>query len=140
MQRNVVAVPDQTIMHLPRRRSDGQRTRAMSRSGGALVGGVMGAGIVAGWLSPGVLGESWVINALVLTTASALVGFLFTRTRRSDARLLEVLEAQRQQALLAAEEKSELSRELSRRVNEDVLTGLANRSAFVETLGQRISQ
>jgi diguanylate cyclase (GGDEF)-like protein len=127
-------------MHLLGRRSGDEPSRTLSRSGGALVGGVMGAGIVAGWLSPGVLGASWVVNALVLTVASAVVGFLFARTRTVDARLLEVLEAQRQQALLAAEEKSELSLELSRRVNEDVLTGLANRSAFVEALGQRISE
>src|SRR5262249_29713134 len=48
------------------------------------------------------------------------------------------LDQQREHAMTAAEERGHLTRELERRVNEDVLTGLANRSAFVEHLQRRI--
>jgi diguanylate cyclase (GGDEF)-like protein len=112
----------------------------MPKVGSALLGALAGAGIVAGWLKPDVLGMTWLANAVIFTAVCGLFGFLFARSRRSDARLLALLEAQREQAVLAAEEKSALSNELARRVHEDVLTGLANRTAFVEALRERISE
>jgi len=81
---------------------------------------------------------TWFANFLFFLTVSCLVAVLVGRVRAADARLVELLDEQREQAVRAADEKGELSRELTRRVNEDVLTGLANRTAFVELLRQRL--
>jgi diguanylate cyclase (GGDEF)-like protein len=112
---------------------------------GALVAS-LGAGLVSGPLArlvPGapVTGQgSWLATFVFFGAVSLLVALLVTRIREADARLVQLLEEQRAHALRAAEEKGELSRELSRRVNEDVLTGLANRTAFVEVLRHRLQQ
>ena len=81
---------------------------------------------------------TWFANFLFFLTVSCLVAVLVGRVRAADARLVELLDEQREQAVRAADEKGELSRELTRRVNEDVLTGMANRTAFVELLRQRL--
>jgi diguanylate cyclase (GGDEF)-like protein len=103
-----------------------------------LVVSVVGIGLFAGLVTPTIVRGTGFANAGVFIAASGLVALLVARARRADARLLAVLEEQREQALLSAAEKSALSQELTRRVNEDVLTGLANRTAFVDVLRQRL--
>ncbi|MEA2497572.1 MAG: hypothetical protein QOJ29_5483, partial [Thermoleophilaceae bacterium] len=83
---------------------------------------------------------TWLANMLFFSTVSGLVALLVARVRHADARFVELLDAQRVQAVRAAEERGELSRELERRVNEDVLTGLVTRTAFVDVLRQRLEQ
>ena len=113
----------------------------LPRPSGLIVGTIVGAGIsmgalvafaAAGW-------AAWLANLVFLACISALVGLL-ARIRHGDARFVQLLDEQRADAVRAAEERGELSRELSRRVNEDVLTGLANRTAFVDMLRNRLGQ
>ena len=96
------------------------------------------AGLVPGGADPGQ--GTWLANLVFFGVVSLLVALLVARIRDADARLVVLLEEQRAQAVRAAEEKGNLSRELTRRVNEDVLTGLANRTAFIEVLRQRLQQ
>ena len=96
------------------------------------------AGLVPG--APVTGHGTWLANLLFFGAVSLLVALLVGRIRDADARLVVLLDEQRAQAVRAAEEKGNLSRELSRRVNEDVLTGLANRTAFIEVLRQRLQQ
>jgi diguanylate cyclase (GGDEF)-like protein len=103
----------------------------------ALVSGPI-AGIVPGATDAG--RAMSVANLVFFVVVSVLVSLLVSRIRNADARFVELLDEQREQAVRAAEERGELTRELSRRVNQDVLTGLANRTAFVEVLRQRLQQ
>ena len=112
---------------------------------GALVGSAAAAvasgplaGLVPGGVSTGRAGT--LANFLFFACVSVLVAVLVVRIRQGDARFVQLLDEQREQAVRAAEERGELSRELSRQLNEDVLTGLANRSAFVEVMRSRLQQ
>ena len=112
---------------------------------GAMVASVTAAlasGPLAGLVPGGAVSSqgTWLANLLFFVAVSMLVAVLVARIRDADARLVVLLDEQRAQAVRAAEEKGNLSRELSRRVNEDVLTGLANRTAFIEVLRQRLQQ
>ena len=88
---------------------------------GAFVASVA-AGLASGPLARLVPGGTvsgsgtWLANFVFFTAVSMLVALLVTRIREADARFVELLEEQREQAVRAAEEKGELSRELSRRV------------------------
>jgi diguanylate cyclase (GGDEF)-like protein len=123
------------------RAASGGRVRLPHLSG-LLVGTVVGAGISLGALLAFAVGGSaaWLVNLVSVACVSVLVGVLVVRIRRGDARFVQLLDEQRAQAVQAAEDRGALSRELSRRVNEDVLTGLANRTAFVEMLRRRLLQ
>jgi diguanylate cyclase (GGDEF)-like protein len=164
----------------------------LPRPSGALVGVIAAAGILLGWLAPGLVGRNdtlvrcwlvlpavvagarfgvvgavsasmaatvmsgpfgdvvpggartgqavWLSTLLFFVAVSGLVALLVSRIHAADERVVTLLEEQREQAVLAAEEKGRLSRELERRVNTDVVTGLANRTAFVETLRHRLVQ
>jgi diguanylate cyclase (GGDEF)-like protein len=96
------------------------------------------AGLVPGGTASGQ--AAWLANLVFFSSVSALVALLVARIRQADARFVHLLDEQRVLAVRSAEERGELSRELSRRVNEDVLTGLANRTAFIEVLRQRLQQ
>jgi diguanylate cyclase (GGDEF)-like protein len=112
---------------------------------GALVASVA-AGLATGPLAglvPGAAASgraAWLANFIFFASVSVLVAILVARIRDADARFVHLLDEQRAQAVRAAEDRGELSRELARRVNEDVLTGLANRTAFIEVLRQRLAQ
>jgi len=123
------------------RAAAGGRVR-LPHPSGLLVGAIVGSGISMGALVAFATAGRvvWVANLVFFVCVTALVVVLVARIRRGDARFVQLLDEQRAQAVRAAEERGELSRELSRRVNEDVLTGLANRTAFVDLLSKRLQQ
>jgi diguanylate cyclase (GGDEF)-like protein len=71
---------------------------------------------------------------------SGVVTFLVRRMAAADRRAMEVLEEQRQQAVEASRERGELTEALEQRISRDVLTGLANREAFVAHLQQQLTR
>jgi diguanylate cyclase (GGDEF)-like protein len=82
----------------------------------------------------------WPQNAAFLLTVSVVVAFLVQRMKAADAHVMRLLDEQRTQAIAAADQHGALTEELERRVNKDVLTGLANREAFVANLEGRLAQ
>jgi diguanylate cyclase (GGDEF)-like protein len=82
----------------------------------------------------------WPERALFFLIVSATVAFLVRRMQAADARALELLERQRVEAVQASHERGKLTEALERRISRDVLTGLANREAFVGRLQQLLRQ
>ena len=76
----------------------------------------------------------WPERALFFLIVSSTVAFLVRRMQAADARALELLERQRVEAVVASHERGKLTEALERRISRDVLTGLANREAFVARL------
>ena len=70
---------------------------------------------------------------------SCIVAFLVHRMAAADRRAMQVLEEQRAQAVEASRERGELTEALEQRISRDVLTGLANREAFVAQLQQQLT-
>ena len=81
----------------------------------------------------------WPERTLYFLLVSVTVAVLVRRTQAADARALQVLEEQRHQALAASHERGQLTEALERRISRDVLTGLANREAFVSRLQLQLS-
>jgi diguanylate cyclase (GGDEF)-like protein len=92
---------------------------------------------------PGVTGAPSTLlpqQGAFLITISLLVALLVRRIRRADANVMRLLHDQREHAVAAASERGQLTEELERRVSQDVLTGLANREAFLATLRRHIER
>src|SRR5436190_1131512 len=69
---------------------------------------------------------------------STMVATLVRRMQRADARAVRMLEDQRAQAVAAEEERGQLTQALEQRISRDVLTGLANREAFLGALQEEL--
>ncbi|MHB2023929.1 MAG: putative bifunctional diguanylate cyclase/phosphodiesterase [Mycobacteriales bacterium] len=82
----------------------------------------------------------WLQQLVFLLIVSVVVAGLVRRMQAADARALELVEAQRSAALVAANERIELTEQLQRRVSQDALTGLANREAFGAVLRRRLTK
>ena len=82
----------------------------------------------------------WPQHAVFLLTVSVVVAFLVQRMKAADAHVMRLMEEQHAAAIAAADQHGALTEELERRVNKDVLTGLANREAFVATLEKWLAQ
>jgi diguanylate cyclase (GGDEF)-like protein len=93
-----------------------------------LVYGV-GLALIAGWLARAV----YVAGVTVLTV------WHLTRLRSTERRASLLLGRQRAHAIAAEVERGELTAALAERISRDVLTGLANREAFLAQLQAEIS-
>ena len=82
----------------------------------------------------------WPERTLFFLIVSVTVAVLVQRLRAADARALQAVEEQRQQAVAASHERGQLSEALERRISRDVLTGLANREAFLGRLQTELSE
>jgi diguanylate cyclase (GGDEF)-like protein len=96
------------------------------------------AGVVPGDKSSNV--AAWPERGVFFLIVSLTVASLVRRTRQADERALQALEVQRQQAVSASRERGELTQALEHRITRDVLTGLANRDAFVKRLQEQLAQ
>ena len=81
----------------------------------------------------------WPERSLFFLIVSGTVAFLVRRTQRADERALQMLEEQRAHAVAASHERGQLTAALERRISCDVLTGLANREAFLARLQEQLS-
>jgi diguanylate cyclase (GGDEF)-like protein len=93
-------------------------------------------GPLSGWVPGGRDGlhAFWPERMFFFLIVSSTVAFLVRRTQLADARAMHVLEEQRAQAVAASHERGQLTEALELRISRDVLTGLANREAFVGRL------
>jgi diguanylate cyclase (GGDEF)-like protein len=82
----------------------------------------------------------WPERALFFLIVSATVAFLVRRMQAADARALALVERQRVEAVAASHERGKLTEALERRISRDVLTGLANREAFVARLQELLNR
>ena len=100
---------------------------------------------MAGWIAAGPLtsvlpgavavpAELWWGQGVFLFVVSIAVALLVRRVKRADRQLMALLQERAEEATAAANDRQALTNELQRRINQDVLTGLANRSAFVARL------
>jgi diguanylate cyclase (GGDEF)-like protein len=98
-------------------------------------------GPLSGWI-PGehTAHAFWPERGMFFLIVSSIVAFLVKRMQAADARALELLERQRVEAVQASHERGKLTEALERRISRDVLTGLANREAFVGRLQQLLRQ
>ncbi len=83
--------------------------------------GASGAGTTAVWVA-------------VVVLIGASVSSAVRRVRREDLRRISLLEAEREDALQACAERDALSRRLTHQAGHDALTGLPNRTLFLERL------
>ena len=98
-------------------------------------------GPLAGWIPGGQAVDAfWPVRASFFLIVSLSVALLVRRIRDADARALSVLEQQRAQAVAASHERGRLTQALEQRISRDVLTGLANREAFVAELQRQLDQ
>src|SRR3954469_7160188 len=78
-------------------------------------------------------------RAVYVVGISVVALWHLVRVRATDARAVRQLEEQRVHAAAAAEERGALTAALAQRISRDVLTGLANREAFLAQLQSEIS-
>src|SRR3954451_2372799 len=78
-------------------------------------------------------------RAVYVVGISVVALWHLARVRATDDRALRMLEAQRAHAAAAEEERGALTAALAERISRDVLTGLANREAFLAQLQSEIS-
>jgi diguanylate cyclase (GGDEF)-like protein len=110
---------------------------------GAVLSSTLGAlitGPAADWIPGEGAHAFWPERALFFLIVSTTVAFLVRRMQRADARAMELLERQRAEAVAASHERGKLTEALERRVTRDVLTGLANREAFVGRLQELLNR
>jgi diguanylate cyclase (GGDEF)-like protein len=81
----------------------------------------------------------WPERALFFLIVSSIVALLVRRTQAADRRAMDVLEQQRALAVAASHERGQLTEALERRISRDVLTGLANREAFLAQLQRQLT-
>jgi diguanylate cyclase (GGDEF)-like protein len=98
-------------------------------------------GPLSSWLPAGsdTTPAFWLQRGLFFLIVSVIVAVLVRRSRAADARSIQVLEVQRAQEVAASHERGQLTEALERRISRDVLTGLANREAFVGRLQELIT-
>src|SRR3954467_12374710 len=80
-----------------------------------------------------------VARAVYVVGVSVVALWHLARVRTADDRALRMLEAQRAHAAAAEKERGALTAALAERISRDVLTGLANREAFLAQLQSEIS-
>ena len=104
---------------------------------GALVAGAV-AGALAGAHSnsPGLMTSVSFATYFALT--GLLVALLLRDVRRVDAKVVDALNSERDLALEAVAERDALSNRLAFQATHDTLTGLPNRSLFLERLEQAL--
>jgi diguanylate cyclase (GGDEF)-like protein len=73
-------------------------------------------------------------RAVFFVAAGTVVAVLVARMRRAEEQVMQMLDAQRTKAITAERERRVLADALEARISRDVLTGLANREAFVDRL------
>jgi diguanylate cyclase (GGDEF)-like protein len=93
-----------------------------------LVYGV-GLALIAGWLA----------RVVYVAGVTVLIVWHLTRLRSTERRASLLLGRQRAHAIAAEAERGELTAALAERISRDVLTGLANREAFLAQLQAEIS-
>ena len=103
-------------------------------------GGAVATSLLATAVTSSVRHQLPVQQALFFVLVSGAVAFFVRRTRLADERVMAELEDQRAQAVAASVERGRLTMELERRISRDVLTGLANRDAFVAQLQQTLDE
>jgi diguanylate cyclase (GGDEF)-like protein len=110
---------------------------------GAVLASTLGA-LITGPAAEWIPGEGphafWPERALFFLIVSTTVAFLVRRMQAADARAMDLLERQRVEAVVASHERGKLTEALERRISRDVLTGLANREAFVARLQELLSR
>jgi len=82
--------------------------------------------------------DTWFRLVFFLAVSTAVTAVV-QRMRRADERAVHLLEEQRAQAVAAERERGELTEALEQRISRDVLTGLANREAFLEAMKAELS-
>jgi diguanylate cyclase (GGDEF)-like protein len=80
------------------------------------------------------------MSVVALVLLAATVSVAVSRIRREDLHLVSRLEEEREHALRASAERDALSRRLTHQAAHDALTGLPNRSLFLERLNDALRQ
>ncbi|HET6816249.1 MAG TPA: bifunctional diguanylate cyclase/phosphodiesterase [Mycobacteriales bacterium] len=83
--------------------------------------------------------DHWAARAVYFIGVSLVVGMHVARVRTADERALRLVQEQRAHAAEAERERGKLTAALAESISRDVLTGLANREAFLGQLQSEIA-
>ena len=81
----------------------------------------------------------WAARAVYAAGVTVLLGWHVTRLRHAEGRAAILLGEHRAHAIAVEYERGELTAALAERMNRDVLTGLANREAFLTQLQRELA-
>ncbi|HET7309993.1 MAG TPA: bifunctional diguanylate cyclase/phosphodiesterase [Mycobacteriales bacterium] len=111
-----------------RRGQSGARTALLTA---ALIALVYAAGVI--------MLAQWTARAVYFVGVSLVVAMHVARVRKADDHALQLLDEQRAHAEAAERERGKLTAALAESISRDVLTGLANREAFLSQLQAEVS-